>query len=108
MYGDVTRELDAWNTQTALGLFWPSRVKVPAENVRGAVVAQYTPGNSVRPDSSFRMLDGGHVWAAAALYAVMRSVAHWLALVEETSTLPSPSLKFPVTDVPGETPTLPV
>lgn len=67
MYGDVTRELDAWNTQTALGSFWASRVRVPAENVIGAVEAQYTPGNRVRPDSSFLMLDGGHVCAAAAL-----------------------------------------
>ena len=92
MYGAVTRELDAWNTQTALGSFWPSSVRVPAENVIGAVVAQYTPGNRVRPDSSFRMLDGGHVWAAAALYATMRSLAHWLDFVEVISTLPLPSL----------------
>ena len=53
-------------------------------------------------------LEGGQASAAAALYAAMRSLAHWFDFVEVISTEPSFCLKFPVTDVPGETPMSPV
>ena len=37
---EVIRELDAWNTQVDVMSPWPLRVRVPAENVIGELVAQ--------------------------------------------------------------------
>ena len=85
----------------------PSRVRDDADMLIPPL-EQYTPGIRVRPARSATIFDAGQTAAIARLYAISRSAWHPLAKSEFISVEPLYSKKFPVTDVPGDTPRLPV
>jgi hypothetical protein len=101
----VVRVVGAWKTQTELGSFWPSSVRLP---VRSRLLpAAYTPGARVNPPSVPWVAVTGS--PAATRNAAVRAIwacaptasAAWIVPL----TVPGGN---PVTAVPGETPRFPV
>ena len=102
----VVRVVGTWKTQTEVGSFWPSSVRIPVTPIE--LGALYTPGARDNPPMSAGSNDVDGSPAAASYAAV---TATWAAAAVASVWIVPPLTVpggNPVTEEPGETPRLPV